>query len=292
MGTFGVIEKTVPDGISLAERRCFLGMGFSYHGTPIDIIGLFLAGLETKKYSILLVDEFQRFNRIPEKLVDIGLKQTKDALKGLSFLYEFEPKILVSSEFMGSREYRNVLQEIEDLIRDQKLVDKLLQTVPEKHRGSDGALKYPLNEIACVEFLRRTEEMEVKIGPSKETVYDEVMRDLGLGIEFAYIIDAYSIGSGKAEKVIHYIPTHKAGGQRLFLDDPISRSKHKPRFGPDEASRYLLKLASVSGHRLGKEYLTEEEINAFHGKKLRKLAGKLVLENILKPYKEVVPDEY
>ena len=37
---------------------------------------------------------------------------------------------------------------------------------------------------------------------------------------------------------------------------------------------------------------TEEEIQNLYGKKLKKIVRMFVLENILKPYKEVIQDEY
>jgi len=288
-----LIKNTEPEGISLAERICFLGMGYGYSGVPIDIVTLFLAGLETKQYSILLVDEFQRFNNIPEEYISLGLKRMQRALDGLGKLYEFDPTIIVSSDFMHSKSYRDVLGEIESRVKHQGLMDKLLQTIPEKYRESSG-ITYPLNEIACVEFLRRERGIEVKLGPSKEIIYDEVMRELGLAIDFAYVIDAYALGTKEPEKVIHYIPDHRGrtNGQRLFLDEPLYNAEAKLLLGPEDASRYLLRVASVSGYRLGLDYLSEEEIQNLHGRKLKKVTKKFVLENILKPYRDVVSDEY
>ncbi|MBL7055117.1 hypothetical protein ISS05_05140 [Candidatus Woesearchaeota archaeon] len=291
MVVFGsLIGRTEPEGVCLDERIGFLGMGFGHQGVPIDVVGLFLAGLEAKEYSILLVDEFLRFNKIPEENIAAGLNRIKTTLEGLKFLYSYEPEILTSSEFMKSREYGDVLKEVKEQIEEAELMDKLLQTVPEKFRKTEDALKYPLNEIACVEFLRRTKDVEVKIGPSKEKDYDEIMLELGLGIDFAYVIDAYAFGTKEPEQVIHYIPTHrgKTNGQRIFLDEPIYTAEAKLLLGPEKASKYLLRLSSVVGYRLGKDYLTQEEINNLHGKKLKKKAKNFVLENILKPYKEIV----
>ena len=289
-----LIKSTDPEEINLAERISFLGMGFGHNGIPIDIVGLFLAGLETKEYNILLVDEFQRFNNIPEDYINLGLQRIQKALAGLSQLYSFEPEIIISSDFMKLASYRDVLKEIEQKVEDQKCTEKILHTVPKKFRDSPNATVYPLNEIACVEFLRREKGIEVKLGPSKELVYDRIMRELCLDVDFAYVIDAYALGTKKPEKVVHYIPNHRGltNGQRLFLDEPIYKAQSKLLLGPEEASRYLLKIASASGYRLGKDYLSDEDIQSLHGKKLKKIAKRFVLENILKPYKEVVQDEY
>lgn len=294
MVVFGnLIKSTEPEGIELAERVSFLGMGFGYNGIPIDIVVLFLAGLETKKYSLLLVDEFQQFNNVPEDYTRLGLQKTQGALSGLSQLYDFYPEIIISSGFMQSDGYRTVLKEIEEIVKDKGYTERVLQTVPEKFRILPNATAYPVNEIACVEFLRMEMGIEAKLGPFKELVYDRIMRELGLSVDFAYVIDAYALGTKEPEEVIHYIPTHRGitNGQRLFLDEPLYKSGSKLLLGPEEASRYLLRVASASGYRLGKDYLTEEEIQNLNGKKLKKVAKGFVLENILKPYKGVVLDE-
>ena len=289
-----LIKSTQPEGVNLSERLSFLGMGFGYNGIPIDIIGLFLAGLETKKYNILLVDEFQRFNNVSEEHIRLGLQRTQKALDGLSQLYSFAPEIIISSGFMQTNGYKSVLKEIKERVNDQGYTKKILQTVPEKFRNSPNATEYPINEIACVEFLRRERGIESKLGPSKELVYDIIMRELGLTVDFAYVIDAYALGTREPEKVVHYIPNHKGvtNGQRLLLDESIRKAESKLLLGPEKASRYLLRIASASGHRIGKDYLSEEEIQNLYGKKLKKIVRMFVLENILKPYKEVIQDEY
>lgn len=295
MVVFGnLIKSTEPEGIELAERVSFLGMGFGYNGIPIDIVGLFLAGLETKEYSLLLVDEFQRFNNVPEEYIRLGLQRIQRTLGGLSQLYGFDPEIILSSSFMRSGNYRDVLKEIEQKVEDQGCTERVLQTVPEKFRNLPNATIYPLNEFACVEFLRRERGIEAKLGPSKELVYDRIMREVELSLDFAYVIDAYALGTKEPEEVVHYIPNHRGltNGQRLFLDEPIFKAKSKLLLGPEEASRYLLRIASASGHRLGKDYLSEEDTQSLYGKKLKKVARRFVLENILNPYKEVVQDEY
>ena len=295
MVVFGnLIKSTEPEGIDLAGRVSFLGMGFGYDGIPIDIVGLFLAGLETKKYLLLLVDEFQRFNKVPEEYIKLGLQRTQKALGGLSQIYGFYPEIIISSSFMPSRKYRDILEEIKQKVVDNRCTERLLQTVPEKFRNSPDAIIYPLNEIACVEFMIRERGIEAKLGPSKELVYDRIMHDLGLTIGFAYVIDAYALGTKEPEEVVHYIPSHRGltNGQRLFLDEPIFKAESKLLLGPEEASRYFLRIASASGYRLGKDYLLEKDIQSLYGKKLKKVARRFVLENILKPYKGVVQDEY
>ncbi len=295
MVVFGsLVQSTEPEGLDLSERASFTGIGFTYKGIPIDVIVLFLAGIETKEYKILLVDEFQRFNNVAEENIKVGLQKIKRALDALSKLYGFEPEVIVSSDFMRSRGYSAVFNEIEERINDLRLSERVLQTVPVKFRTLPNAAAYPINEIACVEYLRREKKIEIKLGPLNELVYDRLMRELRLPVDFAYVIDAYALGTRQPEKVIHYIPTHNGAtnGTRLLLEDPLDKSSAKLLFGPEEASRYLLKVASASGYRLELQHLTEEEIENVYGKKLKKVARHFVLENILKPYKKVAQDEF
>jgi len=239
-----------------------------------------------------LVDEFQRFNGVPENQISSGLSKTQRALKLLKSVYKFQPEILVCSDFMKTAEYREVLGNIAERISCFGLEDKLLNTVPIKYRASKNATEYALNEIACVEFLKKIKGIEIKIGPSKEKVYDEIMRELTLGIEFQYIIDAYAFGTKEPEEVIHYLPNHRGkSGQRIFLDEYLYKSESKLLLGPELALKYLLRVASVAGHQLDKDYLTEEEINKIYGPKLKKTTRRLVLENILVPYNEAVKNE-
>ena len=75
-------------------------------------------------------------------------------------------------------------------------------------------------------------------------------------------------------------------GQRIFLNEDIKKSEAKLMLGPEEANKYLLKIASISGFLLNKEYSTEEEINNLKGKRLKKITKRLVLDNIILPYKK------
>ena len=75
-------------------------------------------------------------------------------------------------------------------------------------------------------------------------------------------------------------------GQRIFLNEDIKKSEAKLMLGPEEANKYLLKIASISGFLLNKGYLTEEEINNLKGKRLKKITKRLVLDNIILPYKK------
>lgn len=289
MVVFGsLINSTDPAGISLSERPSFSGLGFSNQGIPIDVVGIFLAGLEAKNYTLLLVDEFQRLNGVQENAIHAGMEKTRRALACMARMYSSRPAVILASEFMGSEEYGKILKETEEQINDRKLKDKVMQTVPVKLKMQADAAKYTTNEIACTRFLGEKFGINTKLGPSKEMLYDSIMRDLGLAVDFAYFVDAYALGTREPETVVHYVPEHKGktNGQRLLLDEPIPNAVSKLLLGPDEALRYMLTLASASGFRMGKGFLTNEEIQSLKGRKLKGAARKMILENILLPYQE------
>ena len=289
-----LIQKTIPDQLDLEDSICFTGMGFGYEGVPIDIVTLLLAGINAKKYHLLLVDEFYRFNGMSEALIARGLSKIKLALASLIEIYQLEAKTILSSEIISSANYGETLNEITDIVNQMELESALLSTVPEKHKHSPNPLQYPLNEIACVKFFIENFGTEVKIGPKKEQVYDEIMEALGFTLSFAYVTEAYALGTREPEEVIHYIPSSRGqnNGQRLFFEDSIQKARSKLLMGPEKAQRQMLELASYSGFLLGKEYLTLEQINEFQKKKLRKATARYTINNILEPYNEVAKDEY
>ncbi len=259
-------------------------MGLSYR-LPIDVATVFLAGREFKDYTLLLVDEFHRFNNMPEEKVKGMLKKTIGDIERLSEVYGFKPEIIICSEFMSTREYENILNDVTKQVENDNFVEQLLETIPDT-QVNQNSLVYPLNEIACVEFMRKEKGFDVKLGPSREKMYDFVMRDMGLAIDYAYLIDAYAFGSPCSEPVVHYVGNHNAGGVRVYFNDHNVNSKMK--MGPDKASKSILRTASVAGKVLGKDSLTVLDIEKTRGKNLRKTSIRLVRENILEPYKEVI----
>ncbi|MEK6887847.1 MAG: hypothetical protein AABX14_02765 [Candidatus Aenigmatarchaeota archaeon] len=289
MNVFGSYDMLIDQPENLVFARGFTGVGFGYQGVPLDVLVPFLAGAETD-YCMLLVDEFYRFNWCDEGIITSGLEQIQRSLTAMSFAYASRPKILVASGFMGSNDYMHVLDDVEEQVNEKDLRSALMSTVPERRRNSYNPLRYPLNEIACTYFLRKYFDRDAKLGPKKEIPYDNIMRCLGADIAFAYFIDAYALGTRNPETVVHYVPTDRgslgSNGQRIFLGDNDSQVNSKTLSGPDEASRYLLTLSSVAGIRLGKQRLEKGEIEALHGKKLRKTAKQFVIENIMKPYRE------
>lgn len=254
---------------------------------PVDVVCLFLAGAEFRNYSILLIDEFYRFNGRGQEEIEHGKKEARKSLEILGSVYGLRPDIIACSDFMHSEEYRDALEETEEKIKERNLAQEIMEAVPERYRASAYATKYIVNEIACTEFMRRN-GADVKVGPTKEKPCDKIMRNLGMELVFAYVIDAYAVGSQQPEGVVHYVARDRGRtGQRIFLDKE-DHAKTKLIMGPEEASRYLLRLASAAGKRIGKPHMTPEEIDSKYGKQLKKAARHFVMENIIRPYTEAV----
>ncbi len=285
-----LIQKTYPEDISLEGKNCFMGIGFSHRAVPIDVVGLLLAGQDAEKYTILLVDEFLRLNGASKKDVDAGVKRMKTTLDVISDIYGVRHDIMLCSDFMHSNEYRETLKDVESRIESAGIVYKLLETVPKHKERTLDAIAYPLNEIPCVEFLRK-QGADIKIGPKRETLYDEILRNLENGMKFAYTLDAYPLAADSMPVVPYTFTFHprRGEGYRLFLEDPIITATNKLNLGgSDKALRYFVTLASAAGERIGKTCVSDAELNSLDNNGLKTAAKELILENIIKPYKEAI----
>jgi len=277
----------VPELQNLYEKS-FFGIGFGIEGTPIDILPIYHLSQLMPNLNLLVVDEFLKFNGLDDGLVSKLKSRFVNSIIKLSRIFGFTPEILYCSEFMSSQEYVNVFNTIKDKILScHELLEQVLQTIPENKKSLLSAKEYPMHEFACVKFLSDQGYL-LKIGPSKEMEYDKIMKSLGLSINICYILDAYALGTKTADIVVHYIPGSRGpnNGQRIFLEDDKDKVKAKLLLGCDEALRYFCRIASVSGILKGKRHLCDEEIHALYGKKLKREAVSLVLENIVNPYQE------
>lgn len=286
-------QPTHPEN-QLNGKNAFLGMSFSHESVPIDILGLLFAGEKAENYSILLVDEFMRLNGSSEIHIADGLERITKTLETLGTLYGLEHDILLCSEFMRTPEYKSVFGDIEKNLKKYGLMDALKKTIPEHHRNKVNALKYPLNEIACVEYLRINEGIDVKIGPPQEKIYDELMNKLGIELTFTYTPDAYSLDR-KVTPIVPYTFRKPKDRQnnRLFFEDSIITATNKLEQGASrDAMEYFLKMASHAGNIIDGTCLTDNEIHTLNYCDLQNTTKRLVLENIITPYNEAVKNGF
>ncbi len=209
-------------------------------------------------------------------------------------MYNQNSTVILCSDFMNSEEYKDIFEDVcRKVGGDPILSERVLATVPVNKRYLGSAKDYPVHELVCVKYLSEN-GYQLKIGPKKEEVYDEIMQDLNFEINFSYILSAYALGTKFPDEVVHYIPQSRGpnNGQRIFFGDSERAITQKLQQGCDEALRYFCKIAYVSGCLLGRGDLINEDVQSLFGKKLKKKTIKLVFENIIQPYREVEPDGF
>ena len=229
-----LMVKEVDSPYRISESTAYVGLGYKLRETPIDIISLLLPAASTRELCVLVVDEFQRINRVPESDVIAGaehLSRTVEAIGGLFRLTSL--RILLASEEMRSESYPQTRRDIEERISlypDQEKIKALLAaTIPPSKRGT-ASFEYAISEIAISDHLRRSYGVQVKLGPDREKLYDQIMKELEIPLGFAYAVDALPTGSLKVEPVVHYISTHRGRSRdanRILLEDSESEIRMK-----------------------------------------------------------------
>lgn len=270
---------------NLSTEHMCIGLGYGPQGLPLDLLTVALAGSEGAKLTVLIADDFQRLNGMSEDEVIIGREKLHGALTLMQRIYGINMSFVLASHIMKTKEYQDVFDGLNYQIGHQGLFGMLLECVPPRFRDNPKSLLYPLEEIACTEFMRRQFGSEVKLGPKTERCYDCVMEALALPVRFAYLCDALPVGVSDPRPVVHYIPGHvgKKGSVRLFLDRPIEGTLSDLQRGSPESLRYLLRMASLAGQRLGNLWCTEAEIKQLGHDALKRVVTRLVAVNILEP---------
>ncbi len=266
-----------------------MGISYDTQGIPIDVLPIYLLNSFLEDFDLLVVDEFLKMNGKSVEEVKYGREKLLQAIATFDSLYGFSSEPILCSDFMRSEEYLNTFQSTSERIKDAGEEERILETIPLNKRHLPSARDYPVHELACVQFFS-DQGFSLKIGPTKEKQYDEIMSSLGFEMEFAYLLDAMALGTKSPDSVVHYLPSSKGpnNGQRILLEDSLDKALTKLMQGSNDAMRYFNKIASVSGHLLGKDYRQLEEIELSHGKRLKRDTMRLVSDNILKPYKGVL----
>jgi len=236
-----------PDSANLTHKAVMLGLGFGKQGVPFDLLTLLLAAKTSMLLTLVIVDEFAVMNGADKNETNSQAAQLELAISVLQQVFNLPVNCLRCSAFMKDREYHQSYNEIEARSQELGLQPLILECVPERHRKSRTALAYPLHEIAVTQYLSKQLGVEVKLGPSKERVYDHIMRSMQLPIGFAYAIDALPVRTMHPSPVIHYIPNHKAKGERMMLDTGIEQARDLLRQSHADTLRYFLCVASNAG---------------------------------------------
>ncbi|MBN2566693.1 hypothetical protein JXB02_01250 [Candidatus Woesearchaeota archaeon] len=285
MPTYKGEYLVVPD----IAKKAFIGVGFGYGGVPIEVVQIVLLSYGNDDYTLLVTDGFPQMNGMPEEVAAHLKDDLISTLERIGATYGITPKVRLTSDFMKEARYNDLYYGIQAEAAKRSILHNDIQScVPVYRRGEPRSIEYPMHEFACCAFLAE-EGYKLKLGPSSEDHFDYVMRmGLGLPLEFAFLKDAYALGTEFEHKVIHDIPQSKGtnGGQRIYLHDTENQVLGKVS-GNEKALRSLATIASVAGDILGREGPDRRAIEAMKGDELVAETQRLVLENIIRPYQAV-----
>jgi|GEM_PF-4646491 len=249
----GLLVNEVDSTRRLSDSTVYVGLGYKFGQTPIDVLGLVLSAPATREMNILVVDEFQRINQVPESEVIAGATHIVRTLDNIRDLFGLtNVKITLASELMQSPQYQRTHEDIQQRILgypDQEKIREMLQrTIPGSKRA-EANFDYAISEIAISEHMRRHEGITMKLGPAREKLYDTIMRELKVPLDFAYVVDALPTGSKKVEPVVHYIATHRGrykGANRILIEDSLDQITHKLENSAPAAIEALSKLHLIA----------------------------------------------
>ena len=271
----GVVNKK-PKG------KSFLGLGFG-EKVPIDIVPI-IALQQLYDTDLLIVDQFQRINGVKEKVVQKSLRNLYCSISMLNGLYGIEKQQLHTSRLMITDSYQELRNAVQRKVLEK---EEFLQTARNTSERTN-SVEYTIDEIACVVAMQHL-GYSTKIGPSQEQKYDALISKFCSPMYFSYLRDAFPVATKEPEPVVHYIPTHTGAhnGQRIYLDESIESAENKIS-GPVETLEYLAFISGLSGKLLGQEI---ESFPITDDKRCRRKVKKLVVENILAPFQEVMAYE-
>jgi len=263
-------------------------MSFGLEGIPLDILPIYILTRFIPDYTILIADGFLGINGINKEEVQDGRDELVRVLNRLGRVHGKDPSLSFFSDFSGEEKYQDVYRNLRERVDGNKdLTTRVLKYVPERRRNNSDPLQYIMHQVATVQHLYG-QGYQTKLGPKTELGYDGLINELGINIDFAYTLDSLALGTKTPDPIVPYIPSSKGpnNGQRVFFHETPERIQEKINQGCDEALRYFLKLASISGFLLGLEHLSPEEIGSLYSKTLKGITRRLVKNNIVIPYLE------
>ena len=235
------------------KSNVHLGMGFASKGIPIDILTLLYAGENGKTFTIMIADEFLRFNHVDEEEIALGLANLDSTLAKLKRLYGLKVTTIRSSEIFRDEKFKSTVKDTRSTLLDN-FNQEIIECIPVSKRHLHNAKEYPIHEIAMSCYLAKYQDIQVKLGPDREKLYDKITVNICPGLKYAYAVNALPIGTKDPKQVVHYIPSDvgsKGGGARLLLNDSGQALENKLNSISIPALPYYEQLAALCAHRLG-----------------------------------------
>ena len=272
----------------ISNKNTFIGIGLSKGGIPIDLLTLVLALKPASKATLLIADEFALMNGNSQADVQDKIQHIQKYLRRACKLYDVKCELIKSSEIMNCNAYSLLESEINERLRKQNLISELKNTLPDNKSAYSN--EYALHEIIISEFLAINHDAQVKLGPIRETLYDDIMRKISTPLEFAYAINAYPLATKISNPVVHYVANDhgaKHEGTRILINEYERRlynKIHDPSNTP-QALAYLAKLANTAAIILDNAplpYLSHFSNRKEKSEYLNALAKQL-LDNIITP---------
>jgi hypothetical protein len=289
-----LLQKIGESETTLEARHVMMGIGFGREGTPLDVATMILAAGEAASIKVLIIDEFRRMNGVSEDEIERGSMRLIDVLERLKEKFGLPLEIIKTSDLMATDDYHRSFLAIAEIVSErmkaQSFREAMLATLPEsKRRDARPDLTYSVHEIAVTAFMANRFGTEVKLGPSRETLYDGVMRQLGVAMSFAYAVDALPVATNKPEPVVHYVPSHRggSGGQRLCFEDSRGKIKRLLECASEEAAHYYSRLAQTAAALRGDSSMQEVDLSALK----RNALVRTCRDGILRHLVEAVMDE-
>lgn len=217
--------------------KILYGETYDVYGDPIDSMKyyLFAANLadSLKKEGhdaesiILIADSAACRNEsknLHPKLMRLGEKRKK-LVENINSVYKTDLKVVRMSEYLDSPEFKKIVSAVQDICRSNPEFESLLEkSVPESkiEIEKEKEFMYSIDEISSIFYFN----LDIKIGPPREHLYDDLSRLLAqkLGKQeliSVYLTPSYPVGVQfdyfiKHPEIEKYgVTAYKAGSKRM-----------------------------------------------------------------------------
>lgn len=276
-----LIKSKTPADLTLGDKSGFFGIE-AHLKTPVELIAIALLARRFKSYKILIVDSFQLMDyeksngntgTSPKEVSD-AVGKTRHELEQIARTFNLNFDVALCSQFFKTDRYRAILRYASGIVDESPEIRRMLrEAVPASQNKDD--ISFGVNELATVIYMGLFEGADVKVGQSREALYDKPLQAIPNQIRamnFAYLIPFYALGTQVPEEVTPYSPTSgtKNGGKRILIDEFDKRNYRsmleRRQSGPAQAQLGFnrLTLAAAAAVQGKTEFIMQERIdNAF-----------------------------